>query len=69
MRGSESSEEGVEEDVCFSYEIEKNGVGDQVLVEFKEKYYDLSTYFENTVVYDSLEEAQEIKEDLQSEVK
>ena len=61
--------EGMEEDVCFSYEIEKNGVGDQVLVEFKEKYYDLSTYFENTVVYNSLEEAQEIKEDLQSEVK
>ena len=61
--------EGVEEDVCFSYEIEKNGVGDQVLVEFKEKFYDFSRYFENTVVYSSLEEAKVIKEDLQSEVK
>jgi len=54
----------VEEDVCFSYVIEKNGVGDQVLVEFEKKFYDMSTYFSKTIVYNSLKDAQEAKENL-----
>ena len=54
----------VEEDVCFSYAIKKNGVGDQVLVEFEKKFYDMSTYFSTALVYNSLKDAQEAKENL-----
>ncbi len=58
----------VEEDVCFSYEVDKSGVGDQVLIEFKEKIYDLSSYFNKTAVYSSIEEAVEAREELAREV-
>ncbi len=58
----------VEEDVCFSYEVDKNGVGDQVLVEFKEKVYDFSPYFSGTAVYSSIEDAVETREDMAREV-
>jgi len=58
----------VEEDVCFSYEVDKNGVGDQVLVEFKEKVYDFSPYFSGTAVYRSIEDAVETIEDMAREV-
>jgi len=60
--------EDVEEEVCFSYAITKDGVGEQVLVEFKDKFYDFSTYLENTLVYSSIEEANKFKEDLAKEV-
>lgn len=52
----------VEEEVCFSYEIDRAGVGSQVLVEFKEKFYDYTPYFSKTKVYDSLGEAQEARQ-------
>lgn len=58
----------IEEDVCFSYEIDKSGVGEQVLVEFKEKYYDLSTYFDDTPVYNSIEDAAKAREEKQREL-
>jgi len=58
----------VEEDVCFSYEVDKRGVGNQVFVEFKEKVYDFSPYFTKTVVYSSIEDAVEAKENLAREV-
>lgn len=58
----------VEEDVCFSYEVDKNGVGNQVLVEFKEKVYDFSSYFTKTAVYNSIGDAVEAREDMAREV-
>ena len=58
----------VEEDVCFSYEVDKSGVGDQVLVEFKESVYDFSSYFSETAVYSSVENAVEAREILIREV-
>lgn len=61
--------EDVEEDVCFSYEIDKSGVGSQVLVEFKEKFYDYTSYFTKVQVYDSIAQVQEAREDLMREVK
>ncbi|MDB2562095.1 type II secretion system GspH family protein [Sulfurimonas sp.] len=61
--------EDIEEDVCFSYEVDKAGVGTQVLVEFKEKFYDYSSYFTKTKVYNSMGEAQEAREDLMREVR
>ncbi len=60
--------ENVEEHVCFSYEIDENGIGDQVLVEFKNNFYDFSTYFSKTLNYSSMQEAIQEKENLVKEV-
>jgi prepilin-type N-terminal cleavage/methylation domain-containing protein len=49
------NEEDVQEDVCFSYSVDKQGVGDQVLVEFKENVYDFTRYLNPTKKYASLE--------------
>ncbi len=62
------NQEGVEEDVCFSYAVDKNGVGEQVFIEFQEKVYDFSPYLEAVKVYPSLEEAIDAKEKLIQEV-
>ncbi len=63
------NEEDVEEEVCFSYEVDKKGVGEQVYVEFKEKVYDFSTYFVRTPKYASLDEALDAKEELVSQLR
>lgn len=60
--------EDVEEDVCFSYKLDKQGVGEQVLVEFKGSVYDFSPYFSDTSKYDSLDEAVKSKEELVQKV-
>jgi len=60
--------EDVEEDVCFSYEINKNGVGDQVILEYKNKIYDYSTYLKNTQTYSSTQDFIDFKENLIEEV-
>ncbi len=60
--------EDVEEEVCFSYTIDKKGVGEQVLVEFQNNVYDLSTYFTPTPKYNSLEEAVSEKDRVIEEV-
>lgn len=61
--------EDIEEDVCFSYEVDKTGVGSQVLVEFKDIFYDYTPYFTRTKGYNSMGEAQEAREDLMREVR
>lgn len=60
--------EGLEEDICFSYAIDKKGIGDQVLVEFKDRVYDFSEHLASTPVYDSLNEVVNVKENLVQEV-
>ncbi len=60
--------EDVEKDVCFSYSVDKKGVGKQLIVKFKEKVYDFSTYLNPTPVYSSLEELVDAKESLVQEV-
>jgi len=60
--------EGIEENVCFSYGINKNGVGDQVIIEYKNKVYDYSVYLEKTQVYSSLQKLINMKEKLFQEV-
>lgn len=62
------NEEDIQEDVCFSYTVDKNGIGDQVFVEFKESVYDYTTYLIPTQKYNSLEEVIETKEKLVEEV-
>ena len=60
--------EGIEEDVCFSYEINNKGIGDQVMIEYKDKIYDYSTYIDNTPVYSSMQELINAKENIVREV-
>ncbi|WP_297442909.1 type II secretion system protein [Sulfurimonas sp.] len=62
------NKDGIEENVCFLYGVDKSGVGEQVLIEFKNRYYDMSNYFEPLKVYKSVQEAQEAKEELANEV-
>ncbi len=62
------NKEEVEEDVCFSYTIDKKGIGDQVLIKFKNKVYDYTLDSRFVSVYNSLEEAQEAKEILRAEL-
>ena len=60
--------EDVEEEVCFSYSVDKKGIGEQVLVEFNGFVYDFTTYFTETTRYDSIEEAVEAKNKLSEDV-
>jgi len=60
--------DGIEEDVCFSYEINKNGVGEQIFIEFHNKVYDYSSYFGKTPVYNTLAEAMDAKDRINNEV-
>ena len=62
------NEEDVQESVCFSFEVYKNSVAEQVIVSYEDKAYDYTSYFEKTPVYDSLEELVERKENLAQEV-
>ncbi len=55
-------------DICFSFSVDKKGIGEQVFVEFKEKVYDFSTYLSPTPVYDSISDAIDAKESLVREV-
>ena len=61
-------ENGVQQQVCFSYRIYKDGIGDQVLVEYKESVYDYSDYFEDAKRYDSIEAAGQHKESMLQKV-
>lgn len=56
--------EDVQEEVCFSYTVDKQGIGDQVLVEYKEAVYDFTPYLTPTQKYSSLEEALDAKSKL-----
>ena len=57
-----------EDEICFSYSVDKKGVGQQVIVEFKDLFYDFSTYLSPVGIYSSLEEARDAKEQLTQEV-
>lgn len=56
--------EDVEEDVCFSYTVDKKGIGDQVFVKFNDKVYDFTSDSPLSKVYKSLREIQDAKEEL-----
>ncbi|MDF1883062.1 type II secretion system protein [Sulfurimonas sp. SAG-AH-194-C21] len=62
------NEEDIQESVCFSFGIDENLVGDQVIVVYKEKAYDYSAYFTKTQVYDYLEEAIDARQKIIQEV-
>lgn len=58
------NQEGRDEDICFSFSMNKSLVSDQVVVLYKQKAYDYTTYFTPTKVYGNLEEVLEAKEQL-----
>ena len=60
--------DGVEESVCFSYTLDNNKIGDQVLIEYKNRFYDMTPYLQNTAVYNSIQAAQDAKENLANAV-
>ena len=60
--------EDIEEDVCFSYSVDKKGIGEQVLIEYDESVYDFSTYIDGVKRYDSLQDAIEYKQNLHQEI-
>jgi len=60
--------DNVEENICFSYKIDENGVGDQVLIEFKDKFYDFSPYFTTIQLFSSLSDANDAREERAKEV-
>jgi prepilin-type N-terminal cleavage/methylation domain-containing protein len=60
--------EDVEESVCFSYTVDKKGIGDQVFVEFKDRVYDYTSYFSPIPVYDSVQDVVDAKENEVQEV-
>lgn len=62
------NKEGVDEPVCFSLSVDRKGVSDQMVVEYKDKFYDFTPYFKNTQVYRSESELTQIKEDIYQEV-
>ena len=62
------NKEDIEESVCFSYDINREGIGTQVIIKFREKVYD---YTSNTLIaptYKTLDEVIEQKENLMQEV-
>ena len=60
--------EGIEEDVCFSFSIDKNGISDQILLEYNNKFYDFSSNLSTKKIYNSIEEATEAKENLKYKI-
>jgi len=62
------NQDDIEENVCFSYEVDAKGVGDQVLVAYKNNVYDFTSYFESPKVYRSIEKAVNAKQDSMIEI-
>jgi len=62
------NKKNIEKDVCFSYRLNKNNIGEQILVEYHNKFYDFSSYFTDVEIYNSLDEATDAKEKLIEEV-
>ncbi|MCF6330918.1 MAG: prepilin-type N-terminal cleavage/methylation domain-containing protein [Sulfurimonas sp.] len=54
---------GNEEEICFSYEVDKKGVGTQMIVEYEGYIYDFTQYFTDTLRYSSLGDVITAKEE------
>ena len=62
------NDEGQDEQICLSLSVDKNGVSEQVIVEYKDRFYDFTPYFKPPQVYSSSSELTQIKEHLAQEV-
>lgn len=62
------NKEEVSEDICFSMSVDKKGMSDQVVVEYKDKVYDFMNYFSATKVYASTSELMDERQRVVNEV-
>lgn len=60
--------ENVQESVCFSFEVGRDSVAEQLIVFYKDRAYDYSNYFDKTMTFDSIEYAAEEREKLEQEI-
>ena len=54
----------VENEGCFEFSVDGDGVSEQLIVVYKERVYDYTDYFRGTQVYDSLTALSRAKEEL-----
>jgi len=62
------NKDDVQERVCFSFEVDKNLISDQVMIVYKKRAYDYTSYFTPVPVYDSLSSLVDAKEEQAQEV-
>jgi len=62
------NDDRVQEDVCFSFSMQRNKVSEQMIVVYKDKAYDYTTFFTPTKEYNSIEDIIDAKEALRQEV-
>ena len=62
------NEEDIEERVCFSYTVDKQGIGDQIIIKFKNNVYDYSSNAQIAPRYKTLDQVIVEKEKLVTEV-
>ncbi len=48
--------QNVQEEVCFALSIDKEGISEQVIVEYKKNIYDFTSYLTQTQKYSSIDE-------------
>lgn len=60
--------ENVSEDICFSFSVDKKGVSDQVIVEYKNFVYDFTSHLSPTKKYASTQELIDEKQKIINEV-
>ncbi len=58
----------LQRETCFEFLVDGNGVSDQVIIAYKGKVYDFTPYFSDVQEYGSIEELNDAKEKLISEV-
>jgi hypothetical protein len=62
------NKDNVQKRVCFSFEVDKNLISDQVMIVYKKRAYDYTSYFTPTKIYDSLSTLVDAKEAKAQEV-
>jgi len=62
------NEENTQESLCFSFEMYKNNISEQLIIAYDNKVYDFTTYFDKTPSYDSLDELVSHKQQLAQRV-
>lgn len=60
--------EDVSEEICFSFKIDKKGVGDQVIVEYENYVYDFTNHLGGTKKYESTSDLIDEKQKIINEV-
>ena len=62
------NEQDTQESICFEYSVNKKGVGEDMLVKYKDFVYDFSSYFTSVKIYNSIQDAIDAKENLRKKV-